>query len=115
MATEFDGCKKALGTHVWESFKDCRHDLSKENDVEDVSLHPLRIHNGFASTSLSFLRKGDADDSSIEFTCTDTGTPIVSIFVRGPAVDRVDVPSILTRENVDEIVRRFMRTVFKPE
>ena len=113
MATEMEDCTNALATHVLDSFRDFGQRISEEEGVEDVSIHPLSKRDGFASTSLSFFRKGDSDDSSIEFTCTDTGGVVVSMFVTGAPVKELTAPAILTREGVDAIVARFISTAFK--
>jgi hypothetical protein len=113
VATEREGCEKALGTHVWESFKDFGERVREEPGVEDVHLVPLRTSGDLSSIAMSISRKGDADDSSIEFICTDTGGVVVAAFIRGAPVEKMQVPAILTREGVDAIVARFIASVFK--
>jgi hypothetical protein len=112
MASDSEHCTKALGTHVWESFKDFGQRAHEEPGVEDVHIYPLDKKNGFEQTTLSITRKGDPDDSSIVFACTDTGSMLVSMFVAGVPLKSPAAPSIVTREWVDEMVEKFIRTLF---
>jgi hypothetical protein len=114
MASDFEFCSKVLGTHVLESFKDFGQRIYEEPGVEFVHIDPLSVRNGFAQTTLSFLRKGDADDSSIVFGCTGTGAMTVSIFITGTPVNGPAAPAIVTREWVDDMISLFVKRVFTP-
>jgi hypothetical protein len=112
MASDSEICTKTLGTHVWESFKDFGQRVSEEPSVEDVQLYPLTAQNGFAQTTMSITCKGDPDDSSIVFSCTGTGSMVVSVFIAGNAHNSPVAPAIVTREWVDDTVEKFVSTVF---
>ena len=111
MTPDPETCIKTLGTHVFESFKDFGQRIDEEPGVEGVSIHPVSKQDGFAQISLSFFRKGDVDDSSIVFSCTNTGSMLVSMFIAGDPCNSPPTP-IVTREWVDDTVARFVREVF---
>jgi len=112
MTSESEVCIKALETHVFESFKDFGQRIFEQAGVEDVNIYPVSKQNGFAQMSLSFFRKGDADDSSIVFSCTITGSMVVSMFIAGNPCNSPPAPTIVTREWIDDTVAKFVRDVF---
>ena len=112
MESDSEICIKALGTHVFESCKDFGQRIYDEPGVEGVNIYPMSKQNGFAQISLSFFRKGDADDSSIVFSCTNAGSMVVSMFIAGNPCNSPPAPAIVTREWVDDTVAKFVRGVF---
>jgi hypothetical protein len=112
MTSDSEVCTKALGTHVFESLKDFGQRIHEEPGVEGVSIYPVSKQNGFAQISLSFFRTGDADDSSIVFSCTSSGSMVVSMFIAGNPCNSPPAPAIVTRDWVDDTVAQFVRTVF---
>ena len=112
MTPDSEVCIKALGTHVFESFKDFGQRIHEEPGVEGVNIYPVSKQNGFAQITLSFFRKGDADDSSIVFSCTNSGSMVVSMFIAGNPCNSPAPPAIVTREWVDNTVAKFVRAVF---
>jgi hypothetical protein len=112
MSSDSELCIEALGTHVFESIKDFGQRIYEEPGVEGVNIYPVSKPNGFAEISLSFFRKGDADDSSIVFSCTHTGSMVVSMFIAGDPCNSPPAPAIVTRAWVDDTVAKFVRDVF---
>ena len=106
-------CLNAIETHVFESFKAFGQRVYEEAGVEDVNIYPVSKQNGFAQISLSFYRPGDADDSSIVFSCTNAGSMVVSMFIAGDPCNSPAAPATVTREWVDDTVAAFVRSVFE--
>src|SRR6476469_3538704 len=102
MTLESVPCLNALETHVFESFKNFGERVYEEAGVENVIIYPVSKQNGFAQISLSFLRRGDADDSSIVFSCTNAGSMVVSMFIAGDPSNSPAAPEVVTREWVDD-------------